>query len=157
MQFGFKLEGDTLFFGTDFNSESGRGYLGHGQIDSDLQNDLSTSNLELEREGYIFSYHPPVYIPPSGSENLFNLNWNTSTNTYRRPHDEPEALYLPVPVSSPADFPIPPSSYDVSTRTVTPPKVIGEKRPRLAEFGEENVLPEDEVRKRIKTSRYLEQ
>jgi hypothetical protein len=85
-----------------------------------------------------------VYIPPPGSE-----NWNSTTSTY-----QPEALYLPVPVSSPAvDSPFPQSSYDGSA----PPKFIGEKRSRLAEFGEENILPEDEVRKRVKTSQYVEQ
>jgi hypothetical protein len=78
-------------------------------------------------------HRPPVYIPSPGSE-----NWNSTTSTY-----QPEALYLPFPVLFPAvDSPFPHSSYDGSA----PPKFIGEKRPRLAEFGEENILPEDEVR-----------
>ena len=123
----FGFEGDV---GTDFNF--GNGYFNIGQVE-DIQKDLNIS--EHEGEGYNFPFHPPnpVYIPPSG-------NWST---TY------PEILLPPVPVDSPS----PP--YDMSVK-VQPPKVIGEKRPRLAEFGEENILPDDEVRKRVKTSRYVE-
>jgi hypothetical protein len=146
VDFGFK--GDTCS-GTDFNFGCGISVdilpqvaSGHGQIDLQVENDLSTSQLELECEVYSFSYRPPVYIPPPGFE-----NWNSTTY-------QPEALYLPVPVSSPpaaVDFPIPPSSYDGSA----PPKFIGEKRPRLAEFSEENILPEHEFRKGVKTSFFL--
>jgi hypothetical protein len=128
VQFGF--EGDA---GTDFNN-FGNGYFGNGQVD--IQKDPSTS--ERDDEDYSFPFHhPPVYIPPSGE--------NLSTNTYY-----PEVLLPPIPIDSPS----PP--YDMSDK-VQSPKVIGGKRPRLAEFGEENILPEDEVRKRVKTSRYVEQ
>jgi hypothetical protein len=137
-QFGVELEGgrDT---DTVFNRDFGHGYFGNSQVD--IQNDLSKT---LELEGYSFSesYYPPspVYIPPSE-------NWST-TSSYS------ELLLPPVPVSSPPDD----SPYNVSVM-VQPPKVfqVGEKRPRLAEFGEENILPEDKVRKRVKTSRYVEQ
>ena len=113
---------------TGTNFNFSPGYFG-------IKKDLSNSEDEGPSHRYSFPYHPPVYIPHSE-------NWST---TY------PEVLLPPVPVDSPS----PP--YDSMSVKVQPPKVIGEKPPRLAEFGEENILPEDEVRKRVKTSRYVEQ
>ena len=139
-KFGF--EGDTA---SDTDFKFGHGYFGNGQVDSiQLENDLSKTS-ELEYKSYNFSYYLPVYIPMAPSE-----TWST-TSSYS------ELLLPPVPVSPPPDdSPNPPYNLSVKVQPLTG-KVIGEKRPRLAEFGEENILPEDEVRKRVKTSRYVEQ
>ena len=99
MQFG--LESDTA---TDFNFH--HGYFSNGQVDNNIQNNLSMTS---EGEGYTTSttgLHPPVYIPPSE-------NWCTSY---------PEVL-PPVPVSSP---PVDLDSLPVTVSQVQPPKIIGE-------------------------------
>ena len=85
--------------------------------------------MTSESEGYIFPYHPPAYISPPE-------NWSTSGSP------SPSASFIPT-----SRFP----PYDASAK-FQPPKIIGEKPSRLVEFDEENILPEDKVRKRVKSS-----
>ena len=57
VDFGF--EGDTCS-GTDFNFSHGYLASGHGEIDLQVENDLSTSQLELVKVGHRIAWHIEV-------------------------------------------------------------------------------------------------